>query len=74
VDLLPLETSVTVIAVVAIADIHRDDRRSIPTTVFFSLQALLPPTLPQVTQLFTVPPQTWRTSDQPDRKRIAMLG
>jgi hypothetical protein len=74
VDLLPLETSVAIIEVVAITGIRRGDKRSIPTMVCFFLQALLPPILPQATQLFTVPHQTWRTGYQPDTKRMVALG
>jgi hypothetical protein len=45
--------------VVITADIHADDRRSIPNMVFFSLQAFLQHTLPQVTWLSTVHHRTW---------------
>jgi hypothetical protein len=54
VDHLYLEISVTFIVVVITADIHADDRQSIPTMVFFSLQAFLQHTLPQATGLSTV--------------------
>jgi hypothetical protein len=74
VDHLPLETSVAIFVAVAIAGIRRDDRRSILTMVFFSLQELLLHTLPQATRLFTVPRPTWRTGNEPNRKRIAVHG
>jgi len=60
--------------VVIITDIHGDDRPFIPIMVFFSHQAFLQPTLPQATQLFTIPHQTWRRGDKLDSKMMGTLG
>jgi hypothetical protein len=74
VDQLPLETSVAIDAAVALADIPRGDRRSIATTVFFFLRALLLRILQQATRPFTVPHHTWRTGNQPVTRRMAVHG
>jgi hypothetical protein len=58
-----LEISVTFIVVVITTDIHADDKQSIPTMVFFSLQAFPQHTLPQATGLSTVHHQTWQTGN-----------
>jgi hypothetical protein len=74
VDHPPLGTSITIIVVVVISDIHEDDRHFIPTMVSFSLQAFLQLTLPQATQLPTEPLHTLRRGDQLDNKMMEALG
>jgi hypothetical protein len=73
VDHPPLGISITIIMVVIISDIHGDDRRFIPSMVL-SLQAFLQPTLPQATQLPTIPHHTWRRGNQLDNKMMEALG
>jgi hypothetical protein len=73
VDHPSLGSSITIIVVVIISDIHEDDKLFIPSMVFFSLQAFLQHILPQATQLPTIPHRTWRRGNEPHNKIMEVV-